>query len=356
MVVLSVHPDISIILPVYNCQEFLKKCLDSLLNQTYSNIEIIAINDGSTDDSGTILKDYSNKDNRIKLIDKQNSGVSSSRNIGLDNSNGKYIMFCDADDWYNKDTCEKLYNIMEDNQCDICRFGYTNIMDDHIRIAKYPLKEGYYDKTALIGQYLEPMIGPDNVSGFNKPSLFSGNIWFNIIKRNIIKDNHIRFSTELFQSEDTLFTINVLLHCNSLYCLNEPLYNYYQRQGSCMNSYNKGFANQYIKYINLLKNLLKNYNLDEKYKVRFEYKTCIYAYRVAEYICTVCKNMTINQITNIIADALSKPDFENALKNLSLEGLSYKYKWPYKFLKNKSYKNFYRFYKLREFYKSLLKK
>ena len=122
-----------------------------------------------------------------------------------------------------------------------------------------------------------------------------------------------------------------------------------------MNSYNKDFANQYIKYIHLLKNLLKNYNLDEKYKIRLEYKTCMNAYRAAEYICSVCHNMSIKQINNIINNALSKPDFENALKNMPLDGLSFKYKMPYKFLKNKSYKNFYSFYKLRNFYKSLLK-
>lgn len=353
---MPIIPDISIILPVYNCQEYLKKCLDSLINQTYKNIEIIAINDGSTDNSGNILNYYANKDNRIKLIDKQNSGVSSTRNIGLDNAIGKYVMFIDADDWYNNDTCEKLFNTMENNQCDICRFGYINIMDDHIRIAQYPLEQGFYNKNAIISQYLEPMIGPNNISGFNKPSLFSGNTCFHIIKHSIIEENHIRFSTELFHSEDTLFTINVLLHCNSLYCLNEPFYNYLQRQGSCMNSYNKDFANQYIKYIHLLKNLLKNYNLDEKYKIRLEYKTCMNAYRAAEYICSVCHNMSIKQINNIINNALSKPDFENALKNMPLDGLSFKYKMPYKFLKNKSYKNFYSFYKLRNFYKSLLKK
>ena len=104
---------VSIILPVYNCETYLNRCLDSLLNQTFENIEIIAINDGSTDRSLEILDIYAKNDNRIKVINKKNTGVSDTRNIGLDESKGDYIVFVDSDDWIELNMIEDMSSQLE---------------------------------------------------------------------------------------------------------------------------------------------------------------------------------------------------------------------------------------------------
>ena len=110
---------ISIIIPVYNVEQYLSRCIDSVINQTYKNLEIILIDDGSTDDSGEICDEYALKDNRIKVMHKQNGGVSSARNEGLDISKGNYIGFIDSDDFIEKDMYEFLYDLLTKNNCDI---------------------------------------------------------------------------------------------------------------------------------------------------------------------------------------------------------------------------------------------
>lgn len=110
---------VSIIVPVYNVEKFLEKCLDSLVNQTLHDIEIICINDGSTDKSLEILKSFANKDKRITVIDKQNEGPSVARNVGLEKAQGEYIGFVDSDDWVDLDFYEKLYNSAINNGADI---------------------------------------------------------------------------------------------------------------------------------------------------------------------------------------------------------------------------------------------
>ena len=116
--------ELSIIVPVYNVEKYLEQCLESLLNQTYKNIEIIVVNDGSTDQSLDILKKYSFKDNRIKLYSQKNQGISAARNTALEHINGKYVMFVDSDDWIEINTCEIALHEMKKNDSDIVMWAY----------------------------------------------------------------------------------------------------------------------------------------------------------------------------------------------------------------------------------------
>ena len=115
---------VSIIVPIYNMEQYLNRCLESIINQTYENIEIILINDGSKDNSLEICKNYAKKDNRIMIIDQKNSGVSSARNSGLDKATGEYLAFVDPDDWIDKDGIEKMVDFALKHKCDIAFFDY----------------------------------------------------------------------------------------------------------------------------------------------------------------------------------------------------------------------------------------
>lgn len=123
--------EVSIIVPIYNVEKYLNRCLDSLVNQTFKDIEIIALNNGSTDSSLDILKDYASNDNRITIIDNENLGVSKARNIGIDKASGKYIVFVDSDDWIDTNMIEVLYSNITKNNCDLVMCTYVREFDDH---------------------------------------------------------------------------------------------------------------------------------------------------------------------------------------------------------------------------------
>lgn len=117
---------ISVIVPIYNVEKYIEKCINSIINQTYKDLEIILVDDGSTDSSGKICDEYAKKDKRIKVIHKKNGGVSSSRNIALTIANGDYITWIDSDDWIEKDTYSKLADIILKNKADIIQFRLPN--------------------------------------------------------------------------------------------------------------------------------------------------------------------------------------------------------------------------------------
>ena len=127
---------ISIIIPVYNVELYLEKCLDSIINQTYKNIEILLVDDGSKDNSGKMCDEYAKKDNRIKVIHKENGGLSSARNCGIKNSNGKYLTFVDSDDIIELDMIESLYHLMNKYDSEIVISNIKNVFDGIIKKEK----------------------------------------------------------------------------------------------------------------------------------------------------------------------------------------------------------------------------
>ena len=127
----SKNIEVSIIVPVYNVEEYLERCLESIINQTFKNIEVIALNNGSTDNSLNILLKYAEKDKRIKVIDNYNLGVSEARNNGIREANGKYIVFVDSDDWLDKDMIEIIYSNIVENDCDLVMCTYVREFGNH---------------------------------------------------------------------------------------------------------------------------------------------------------------------------------------------------------------------------------
>ena len=126
-------PLVSVIVPVYNTEKYLHRCIDSILSQTFSDFELLLIDDGSTDQSGTICDEYARKDSRVKVFHKENGGVSSARNLGLDNTRGEWVTFCDSDDFIHKDMCRTLMNnIQEDEDADIIVCGVADYVNDEV--------------------------------------------------------------------------------------------------------------------------------------------------------------------------------------------------------------------------------
>ena len=188
-----VKKKISIIVPCYNVEKYLGSCLDSLLNQSFKDFEIIAVNDGSTDNTLNILEEYSKKDSRIKIITQKNKGLSGARNTGIDNANGDYIAFLDSDDWVSPDFYQKLYNAITENNCDIAAATI-------IRKREHSEKYRVLYKEQNIYSTLE-----DKLKACSVPKCCY--VWNKLYKSDLVKNN--KFEEGVY-FEDILWTPNIL--------------------------------------------------------------------------------------------------------------------------------------------------
>ena len=213
---------VSIIVPVYNVSTYLKECLDSLINQTYKNIEIILVDDGSTDDSFKICKSYADLDKRIKLFKKVNGGAASARNLALDKATGYYICFVDSDDYVELDYVHRLVEELEKNDADVAICSYSNL--DKIKSTKY--EYGIKEKIFTAEEYIENFL----------TDWTSALMWNKIFKRELI--GNIRFPVG-HKIDDEFFTYQCIMKCKKIYFFNEFLYIYRLRQSSVMNDSNK---------------------------------------------------------------------------------------------------------------------
>ena len=195
---------ISVIIPVYNTEKYLSECLDSVINQSLPDIEIICVNDGSSDNSLNILKAYADKDTRIVIIDKKNAGVSAARNDAVEKATGEYIMFLDSDDYLSQNACEIAYDSVNSDDYDVGIFGH------------YILK----------GKRLKPKYINGNPTDYI-------NIWDKIFKTSFLKNTKIKFPQEIKTAEDIIFSYTVNSHNPKYIFINELLMTYRDaRKGS----------------------------------------------------------------------------------------------------------------------------
>lgn len=214
---------ISVICPVYNVEKYLPKCIESILSQTYENLEVILADDGSTDNSGKICDEYAEKNGRIMVIHKENGGLSDARNAGIDAANGAYIFFVDADDYIQNDTIEKLYNriIKDGSDMAICNFKYVD--ENYSDIPEKNIKTPINDELLSTRECLMKL------GGFKH--WYYAVAWNKLYKRELFKD--IRFPKGK-SHEDEFVAHYIIGKCGSVSCVKEPLYYYVQRTGSIM--------------------------------------------------------------------------------------------------------------------------
>lgn len=243
---------ISVIIPVYNVEKYLEKCIDSVINQSYSDLEIILVNDGSTDSSGKMCKKYSEIDNRIKVINKKNGGLSDARNKGLDIATGEYIAFLDSDDWVDINLYKNLYYLISKYNADIsvCNFKRVYLEDD--KLSDVEEKIEVYTNTEAIEQiYYESEKSTQTII-----------VWNKLYKKHILKD--MRFPKGKIH-EDEFLTPLLLYRATKVVYTNKQLIYYRQVQGSIMNS---SFSIKRLDYLYALENrnkFLKEKNLNELY-------------------------------------------------------------------------------------------
>ncbi|MDR2623947.1 MAG: glycosyltransferase [Methanobrevibacter sp.] len=219
---------ISIIVPVYNVEKYLKRCIDSILNQTFKDFELILVNDGSTDDSGKICDDYKEKDNRIKVIHKKNGGLSSARNAGIDVAQGGYYGFVDSDDYISYDMYECLYKLIYCNDADIAICSiYHCYSNGQGRIKKNKSYSETNPKTYTFDKQ-------EALKIVLQGKIFSMNVINRLYKRDLFKN--IRFPEEIKFAEDVPFSFNIFKNVKKVVFYSSPKYFYMHRSLSLTTS------------------------------------------------------------------------------------------------------------------------
>lgn len=221
-------PVVSIIVPVYNTEKYLAKCIDSILAQTFNDFECLLIENGSADNSDSLCDEYAEKDSRIKVVHQEGKGVSFARNTGLDMASGQWIVFVDSDDWIESDLLEVALNTAQEHPADIIQWNY--ISEGGRQIKK--------SKQLLAGAFT---VSPDK----ELPGWFAM-IWSRMYSKALIDENNIRFDTELFFGEDGLFSVQTLASAKTIWNTDKELYHYVNRTDSIINSMDINAVNNKI--------------------------------------------------------------------------------------------------------------
>ena len=242
----STTPTISVIVPVYNAEKYLRRCIDSVLAQTYTDFELLLIDDGSKDSSGTICDEYAAQDTRVRVFHKENGGVSSARNVGLDNARGEWVTFVDSDDWISKDYLEEL----------------AMHSDSDLVIADFVVEgEGQWNEVLPVGQWqgkdLSGIIERDvALARFTAP-------WCKLLKESLI--GQIRFYTELTTQEDALFMFRYLCVVQNIQILAQKGYHYNREMSGTLSKSLEGNHFQFYDYLHLLEPIISG--LENRYEI-----------------------------------------------------------------------------------------
>lgn len=213
-------PVVSVIIPVYKAEKFLRRCLDSLLNQTFQKWQAICIDDGSPDSSGKILDEYAARDTRFVVIHKKNAGVSAARNDGIKSADGDFIHFLDADDWIDDDFYAHMIAVANDTNADMVVSGFVS---DN----KYT-KPIIYNQVSVLRTMWQKMRGTF--------ALTDSYVWRYLFRKNFIKKYKLKFDTNLIAQEDTIFVLNAIAMANLVAVVPYVKYHYMFNENSALNS------------------------------------------------------------------------------------------------------------------------
>lgn len=253
---------ISVIVPIYNVEKYLIRCVDSICGQSYSNLEVILVDDGSPDKCGDICEQLKKTDKRIKVIHKENGGLGFARNSGLKEVTGKYVTFIDSDDWISSDHIENLYKVIKKFDADVCIGGNTNVNLKGDTLKKeVKLEKKLYVGSDIIKEIVLPLIAPD--TDYKNDIQLESSCCMNLYAVDIIKDNMIEFISERYAvAEDVYFNIDYLVHATRVITSGEIGYFYFDNSESISRKYNPKRFERTINFYTEIDRRIKKYGLE----------------------------------------------------------------------------------------------
>lgn len=335
----STLPKVSIIVPVYNVEKYLHRCMDSLINQTLEDIEIMVINDGSTDSSRNILREYERKDKRVIVIDNKNLGVSHSRNIGIDKSKGEFLLFVDSDDWIDLNMIEEMYVKALSNNSDIVMCSYMREFENHSKEKIFNLDKEVVYKNEQVIELNRKIIGPINnelKSGEGLDSL--GTVWAKMYKSNLIKNSQHRFIDlkEIGSAEDTLFNILIFKNANTVTFLNNSFYHYWRgNKESLTSGYNPKLLSQWKKLFTYMEDFIKEHNLGQEFYEALNNRIAMCVLGLGLNECSKKNNQSILKKIRNIKQILNDNLIKESYKKFDISKFSIHWRIFYIFNKNR---------------------
>lgn len=289
---------ISVIIPVYNVEKYVAKCLDTVIAQSYSDLEIIVVDDGSTDSSGEICDEYAAKDSRIHVIHKSNGGLSSARNVALDVATGEYIAFVDSDDYLALDAFEKCYIKLMETGADVCMFSHYTVNNTACIPHKLPFEKDFYNSSEV-----KNFIFPKFFGKTATDAELEGFVWRQIFKREIIGDLRFRSEREYF-AEDVVFDIELYTKVSGFCAVNEPLYYYRYLETSLSNKYRENLFHKLQNLLRFMEQIAKRNNMDDIREriLRCAYRFALYGCRNLKNASTLTKKEKIAGIREVVCD------------------------------------------------------
>lgn len=303
-------PMITVIVPVYNSEKYLRQCVDSILNQTYTHLEVILVDDGSPDRCGELCDQYAAKESRVKVVHKQNGGVSSARNAGLDIATGEYIAFVDSDDYLDSSLYEKAISVIHTYHPDIIDFGINFVDQEGNLLRKWhhtQTKETLFDRSHISENIIPELVHVKSQANSN----IAVWVWNKLFRTNIINQFDIRFDSNLKLWEDGIFTIEVLKYANSLISLCGEYYNYRGTQDSLSQHHDEKIFSYaeiiYERYRSWFKNEYDFDNLPSR-KYRFE---LVHGIIMRELKCLYTKKADVKSVRNAIFNGLKSKTIQD---------------------------------------------
>lgn len=214
-------PMVSIIVPVYNARDYVKRCVDSILNQEYEDFELLLMDDGSSDGSKEICDAYAVTDRHIRVFHKENSGVSDTRNMAIAQARGKYLQFADSDDWLTPDATKLMVRAAEEHSCDMVISDFYRVVGERVSQKGDIEEDGVLSQEEFAGHMME-----------NPADFYYGVLWNKLYKREIVEKYHLCMDTEISWCEDFMFNLEYIRHAAKIYALHAPVYYYVKRKGS----------------------------------------------------------------------------------------------------------------------------
>lgn len=270
---------VSVIIPVYNCEKALDRCIQSVINQSYRELEIILIDDGSTDRSYSIMKKYEQQYSFVHVYHQENLGVSNARNLGIEKSNGDYLYFCDGDDYVVIDAIKTLVSTMINSESDIVVSGYYRVLDAEKNMVQ--MEKNKFNDEMCTTELIDLILNTTVVAGY---------LWNKLFKKSLIS-NTIRFNQKIAIGEDLLFCIEYVTRCNKGKVIDRCLYNYCINNGSVTNSQ---YSEKNLSYIKALDGVYKILKSREEFLNQYTHV----AYLILRLCCSSFFYIKIKRIPN----------------------------------------------------------
>lgn len=305
------NPLVSIIIPIYNTEKYIYECLNSLINQSYSHIEIIVVDDGSTDNSLCLLKELSDKDNRLKVFSQPNQGVSAARNLALSKATGTYVMFVDADDWIDPHTIEKCLQAIGD--ADVCFFAYVREFNNR-SLPKLLFPQTRHFTKEACKQLQRRMIGPIGQELANPGMLDSlGTIWGKLYRRDILDGTSFIDLKIIGTAEDSLYNCNAFRKVQKAVYINKAFYHYRKcNSGAETKKYKPQLSQQW----NRLFNYMQATVTDEISQKALQNRIALSIIGLGLNECL--SPNTLKKKTDKMAEIINQPHYKEAYQKLDL--------------------------------------